>query len=155
MAFKIMKKSEVQQYWFEEVKNAKEARLVFKWVNFDYLENTLRGALQSLKIVHQGDVYKLQAFLPEDCEMTSWARVASSNPGPWDASDSLELETGAELCPENKKLLEEKAAACSELQHHHADPQHLDDDRAGHSYQDLPFLIFYGEEERGYMFPQT
>ena len=31
-------------------------------------------------------------------------------PGPWDASDSLELETGAELCPENKKLLEEKAA---------------------------------------------
>lgn len=51
-------------------------------MNFDYLENMLRGTLQSLKIVRQGDVYKLQAFLPEDCEMTSWARVASSNLDP-------------------------------------------------------------------------
>ena len=52
--------------------------IYFKWVNFDYLENMLRGTLQSLKIVHQGDVYKLQAFLPEE----SWARVASSNLDP-------------------------------------------------------------------------
>lgn len=88
--------------------------------------------------------------LPEECEMTSWTRVASSNlePGMWQPPWELEMEGRA--IPENKKLFQAESAA---LTTSCVDPHGLHEDRAGHSYKGSLFLTFYGEQEKAIYSP--